>query len=319
MACRNLLIVIALAALSATTSSGLQASGAAAHQTASPAAHAAKGGRQRQDHAAAPNAARKAAHAKTRPATGKKTPGKKHLVAAATAGASGAPKVKGAKAPGQPARTRTTGTAKAKAALPPPLRGSRQSLARQNARTDADGLERIEDEEDLKDRIARRMLVPVPASSALAVSASLPQDRRYCRPWTASFLTDLARAHAAQFHRPIEVSSAVRTVAYQKRLLKTNGNAAAAEGGIVSPHVTGATVNIAKEGLSRQEIGWMRRWLLSLQKAGKLDVEEEFHQACFHITVYRAYLPPKPARNAAPPKAARSRSAQPSGSVSRGR
>ena len=26
-------------------------------------------------------------------------------------------------------------------------------------------------------------------------------------------------------------------------------------------------------------------------QSGKIDVEEEFQQACFHISVYRAYLP----------------------------
>ena len=35
----------------------------------------------------------------------------------------------------------------------------------------------------------------------------------------------------------------------------------------------------------------MRAWLLPLQQAGKIDVEEEFHQACFHITVYKSYVP----------------------------
>jgi hypothetical protein len=31
--------------------------------------------------------------------------------------------------------------------------------------------------------------------------------------------------------------------------------------------------------------------LVPLQAAGKIDVEEEFYQACFHITVYRSYRP----------------------------
>jgi hypothetical protein len=143
------------------------------------------------------------------------------------------------------------------------------------------------------------MLAPVPVSAALSVNGNLPENRRYCRPWTATFLTDLARAHAARFHAPLEVSSAVRTVAYQKELEKINGNAAAAEGEIASPHLTGATIDIAKQGLNRQEIGWMRAWLLPLEQAGKIDVEEEFQQACFHITVYKSYLPPKPARKSA--------------------
>ena len=178
--------------------------------------------------------------------------------------------------------------------MPPPLRGSFESLARQNEKSEADGLERIENEDDLADRIAHKLLVPVPVSAALTINESLPETHRYCRPWTASFLSDLARAHAAQFHRPLYVSSAVRTVEYQKRLIGTNGNAAAAEGDIVSPHLTGATIDIAKQGLSRQEVAWMRARLLALQQAGKIDVEEEFQQSCFHISVYRSYVPPQP-------------------------
>jgi hypothetical protein len=178
-----------------------------------------------------------------------------------------------------------------RAAMPAPLRGSLASLERQNERLEAEGLERIEDESDLAARIADGLLVPVPVSNALTVNADLPQEHRYCRPWTARFLADLARAHDAVFHRPIEVSSAVRTVEYQRRLMMTNGNAAPAEGDIVSPHLTGATIDIAKEQMSRDEIAWMRRRLLTLQDAGKIDVEEEFHQACFHITVYKSYAP----------------------------
>ncbi len=109
-----------------------------------------------------------------------------------------------------------------KTPMPPPLRGSLESLVRQNDRTEDDNLERIQDDDDLADRIARGMLVPLPVSAALTVNEKLPENRRYCRPWTATFLTDLARAHAAAFHSPLEVSSAVRTVAYQKQLMKIN-------------------------------------------------------------------------------------------------
>jgi hypothetical protein len=188
--------------------------------------------------------------------------------------------------------------------MPAPLLGSLASLERQNDRLDAEGLERIEDEDDLAARIANNLLVPLPASSALTVNADLKENHRYCRPWTAKFLADLARAHEAAFHRPLEVSSAVRTVEYQKRLMETNGNAAPAEGDLVSPHLTGAAVDIAKSSLSRDEIAWMRRRLAGLQAAGKIDVEEEFQQACFHITVYKSYAPPRAARPGSPGKPA---------------
>jgi hypothetical protein len=173
----------------------------------------------------------------------------------------------------------------------PPLRGSRASLLRQNEKDTAEGLVRIQDDAQLNAMRADRELVLVPASTALLVNPALPYNRRYCRPWTARFLSDLARVHYARFHRPLEVNSAVRTVEFQRSLMEINGNAAAAEGDLASPHLTGAAVDIGKKGLSMQEIAWMRAWLLPLQTAGKIDVEEEFYQACFHITVYRSYVP----------------------------
>ena len=191
--------------------------------------------------------------------------------------------------------------------MPPPLRGSAALLERQNDRLEADGLERIEDEDDLASRIEHHLLVPLPASSALTINPDLTASHRYCRPWTAQFLKDLARAHDGTFHRPLEVSSAVRPVSYQARLARTNGNAAAAEGDIVSPHIMGATIDIAKGGLTAKEIGWLRRHLLALETAGKIDVEEEFQQPCFHITVYKIYAPPRPGKRPPQARTARSR------------
>jgi hypothetical protein len=171
----------------------------------------------------------------------------------------------------------------------PPLRGSRASLLRQNQRDDAEGLGRIQDEAQLLDLEAAGKLVPIPVSAALRVNPGLPQDRRYCRPWTARFLAALARSHYARFHRPIEIDSAVRTVSVQRQLRRINGNAAPAGGDIASPHLSGAAIDIGKKRMRFSEISWMRGWLLPLQTGDKIDVEEEFRQACFHIDVYRSY------------------------------
>ncbi len=162
-------------------------------------------------------------------------------------------------------------------------------MQRQNAKNEEEGLERILDEDDLSDRIAHKMLVPVPVSSSLGVNADLPETHRYCRPWTATFLTDLSLSYSARFKEPLQVTSAVRTVEYQKKLMRVNGNATAAEGDVASPHLTGATIDIGKNGMSKAQIAWMRERLLALQLEGKLDVEEEFRQPCFHITVYKSY------------------------------
>lgn len=175
--------------------------------------------------------------------------------------------------------------------IPPAMKGSHDSLVRQNVRGEAEGLLRIENDDALLTLRQSRSLVALPVSESLRVDERLPENRRYCRGWTAQFLTDVARVHYSRFGRPLQVNSAVRTVAYQRKLGRVNGNAAAAEGDTASPHLTGATVDIAKKGLSMQEIGWMRAFLLPLETAGKLDVEEEFQQACFHITVYKSYGP----------------------------
>jgi Family of unknown function (DUF5715) len=176
--------------------------------------------------------------------------------------------------------------------VPPPLKGSREILIHQNEVADRDGLSRIQNDDDLLNLRNQRLLVGLPASYALEVDERLPENRRYCRPWTAQFLATMARAHYAHFHTPLQVNSAVRTVEFQQHLLHINGNAAPAEGDTASPHLTGQAIDIAKHGLSLTEIAWMRGYLLPLVQEGKVDVEEEFQQSCFHISVYKKYLPP---------------------------
>jgi len=175
--------------------------------------------------------------------------------------------------------------------VPPPLKGSREILVHQNQIADRDGLDRIQNDEDLLKMRNERLLVSLPENNALEIDERLPANRRYCRPWTAQFLATLARAHYAQFHSPLQVNSAVRTVEFQQHLVHINGNAAPAEGDTASPHLTGQAIDIAKHGLSLTEIAWLRGYLLPLVQEGKVDVEEEFQQACFHISVYRKYLP----------------------------
>ncbi len=184
--------------------------------------------------------------------------------------------------------------------VPPPLRGSHEILVRQNVVADRDGLDRIQDDDDLDEICApQQLLVPIPASNALDIDDRLPANRRYCRPWTAQFLATLARAHYARFHSPLQVNSAVRTVEFQQRLLRTNGNAAPAEGETASPHLTGQAIDIAKHGLSLTEIAWLRGYLLPLVQQGRIDVEEEFQQSCFHISVYKKYCLRRPSARSA--------------------
>ena len=179
--------------------------------------------------------------------------------------------------------------------VPPALKGSHEILVHQNLMADSDGLERVRDDEDLERMRRAGMLVAIPASATLRVDERLPVNRRYCRPWTALFLDTLARQHYAHFQSALQVNSAVRTVEFQQRLIHTNGNAAPAEGDTASPHLTGQAIDIGKRGLSMAEIAWLRGYLLPLVQQGKVDVEEEFQQSCFHISVYKKYMPQGPA------------------------
>jgi hypothetical protein len=176
--------------------------------------------------------------------------------------------------------------------VPPPLKGSHEILIHQNLVADRDGLDRIQNDDDLLDMRRDNLLVSLPVDNALQIDERLPLNRRYCRPWTAQFLATLARAHYAHFHSPLQINSAVRTVEFQQHLMHINGNAAPADGDTASPHLTGQAIDIAKHGLSLTEIAWLRAYLLPLVQQGKVDVEEEFQQACFHISVYKKYLPP---------------------------
>lgn len=179
--------------------------------------------------------------------------------------------------------------------MPAPLKGSHDILVHQNIMADNEGLDRIQDDDDLNRMLANHQLTRFPETASLHVNSDLPENRRYARPWTVRFAIDAAKSYSDHFHTPLQVNSAVRTVTYQLRLMRTNGNAAAVDGDTASPHLTGQAIDIAKRGMTKAELAWMRAYLLPLMQAGKVDVEEEFQQACFHISVYRSYLPKKKA------------------------
>jgi hypothetical protein len=175
--------------------------------------------------------------------------------------------------------------------VPAPLVGSHDVLVHQNEMADAEGLDRIEDDSQLASLRAKHLLVDFPESASLQVNPDLPENRRCARPWTVKFATDMARAYYTRFHQALQINSAVRTVQYQMHLERINGNAAGVDGDSASPHLTGQAIDFAKRGMSLTQIAWMRAYLKPLMDTGKLDVEEEFKQACFHISVYRSYLP----------------------------
>jgi hypothetical protein len=185
----------------------------------------------------------------------------------------------------------------------PAMKGTHEILVHQNQMAAADGLDRIEDDDQLRQMRHYKLLVSLPDNEAIMVNDAMPSDRRYARPWAVRFLNDLARAHYARFHTPLVITSAVRTVEFQKHLVRINGNAAPPTGDVASPHLYGQAIDLGKRGMSMTEIAWMRAYLTPVESAGKIDVEEEFQQACFHISVYRRYLGLPQRKNAPAPDA----------------
>ena len=171
----------------------------------------------------------------------------------------------------------------------PVFRGSRESLLKQNEEIDRLQLPRIEDEAQLEELVLRQELVPLPESSSLVVAGNLPANRRYCRPWTADFLRDMGQAYYQEFHAPLQVTSAVRTVEVQHKLRRHNRNAAPETGDTASSHLAGLTIDIAKRGMSKQQKRWMDDYMLPLKAMGLIEPEEERRQPVFHIMVSQRY------------------------------
>jgi hypothetical protein len=170
----------------------------------------------------------------------------------------------------------------------PMFPGSHDMLVRENEELDRMQLPRINDDYELIRYELSQDLVPVLESDALKIAADLPDNRRYCRPWTRDFLQDFSAAFYEQFHTPIQINSLVRTVEQQHRLRRWNRFAAPEFGDTASTHLTGVTFDMSRRGLTYEQYEWIRNYLLPLQAEGMVDPIEE-RQPVLHVVVYEKY------------------------------
>ncbi|HUO60696.1 MAG TPA: DUF5715 family protein, partial [Candidatus Acidoferrales bacterium] len=171
----------------------------------------------------------------------------------------------------------------------PVLRGSHESLLRQNEEINRLSLPRIANDLELQELELREELVPLHDSRSMVVASNIDSIRRYCRPWTRDFVEDLSQAYFEKFHKPLYITSAVRTVEQQARLRRWNSNAAPIEGDTASSHLAGLTIDIGKRGMTRREKDFVNGFVLPLQNAGLVEAAEERRQACYHIMVSDRY------------------------------
>ena len=174
----------------------------------------------------------------------------------------------------------------------PPLRGTHESLVRQNERAEQDGILRVKDNDDLATLRRAGKLVALPELASMHVDSRLPGkppilpclDRQLPRRSRPRALPALSQAPAGKLGRPHRRVSAPSAAYQRKRRARRRRRC------IAAPHRRSG--GYRKEGPQPSEVAWMRAYLLPLQTAGKIDVEEEFHQSCFHISVYKSYMTP---------------------------
>ena len=166
--------------------------------------------------------------------------------------------------------------------------GSHELLVQQNQEMDRAQMFRVMNDSDLMQHELAQELVPVSETEALKLASDLPDSRRYCRPWTRDFLQDFSEAFFSEFHMPLTVNSLVRTMEQQARLRRHNKFAAPEWGDTASTHLTGATFDLSRRGLTPMQYAWITSYLLPLKEAGMVDPIEE-RQPVLHIVVFDKY------------------------------
>ena len=171
----------------------------------------------------------------------------------------------------------------------PVLKGSYESMLRQNEEIDRLQLPRIADQSQLEELIRNQELVEIKETPALRISPAIQLDKRYCRPWTNQFVQDFSEAYYKEFGAPIQVNSAVRTMEQQQKLRRHNRNAAPELGELASSHLAGITVDLARRGLTPSQHLFMENYMKNLRDLGLIEVAEERRQRCFHVMVSDRY------------------------------
>ena len=169
------------------------------------------------------------------------------------------------------------------------LRATTEAQGIQNAKADADHLSRMEDDQ-MTERWRRLQLIePVSPKTGSYYIHEIPSSGRFLRPWAKLFLTRLSAQYRKRFGKPLRITSLLRTADHQRQLARRNGNAAQPTGPKRSAHLTGASIDISKKGMSGAERAWIREVLTHVRDKGHIFAIEEFQQPNFHILVYRSY------------------------------
>lgn len=183
----------------------------------------------------------------------------------------------------------------------PSLKGEDEVLGRssqiwQNIMADEMGLTRFKNIRDAAGAIAAKKLVLLSGSSSY--SAGRMRGYRYCLPMTRDWVEAFGAKFKSVWGKKLPIKSALRPQDVQRSMTviikhgprrgqQRNINAAPPEGPRASSHMTGATVDIGKRGLTDEEIRWLRDALLAAEAGGEVEATEEFKKPCFHVMVLK--------------------------------
>jgi hypothetical protein len=161
---------------------------------------------------------------------------------------------------------------------------SKEAQLVQNRLIDELGLERIKDEKQLRELVKDGRLVSLNFSAA--IDPKLPRERRFTRPWVIPFVEEINATYYAQFGQALIVTSAIRTVKVQRRLLWHNRNAASVHGETASSHLSGSTIDLARKHMTVEQNRFMEALLMTYAVRNRAIIEEEAGQQwCWHIMV----------------------------------
>jgi hypothetical protein len=94
----------------------------------------------------------------------------------------------------------------------------------------------------------------------------------FLRPEARDLMADVARDYAAEFDRPLPVSSLVRTLGYQRRLTQTNRSATHID---VPPHASGMAFDVYTGRMAAGEQQWLMERIASLERDGRVEALRE--------------------------------------------
>ncbi|HUF30639.1 MAG TPA: DUF5715 family protein [Gemmatimonadaceae bacterium] len=159
------------------------------------------------------------------------------------------------------------------------LRGSRASIARMYSQANAHKLHFYQTAAGVERAASQGRFVTLEPNEYFSLfGVGYP----YARPAVSTFVQRLARQYHAACGERLIITSAVRPLSEQPRNATER-----------SVHPTGMAVDLRKPTRSHC-LAWLRKTLLSLERAGVLEATEERHPPHFHVAVfprqYKAYV-----------------------------